>query len=639
MLQSYCKDEEKGMCSLGAGDNLGVKCGGSIAERRAAKFGFDASKINTSRFKSSSALVTSPASPSPYLLRTPGISPGALLESPMMLPNLQPSPTTGAFPLPHLPCESGVIKSESSNAEKDCDDTSSFTFNPHGISVPLSSYSAMQNQYPPGSSAQNSGLNFEFQHPAATLPPVTDDFEFPTQFPCEATGNISELNSPPDSKMSNDVAVKTDSNNQGDNTGNSGIDHPVEGDQRVVESSAGSVVNSEDGYNWRKYGQKQVKASEFPRSYYKCTHPNCPVKKKVEHSGDGLITEIVYKGAHNHPKPQPNKRSTFGSSLSCCESSIGYDDLKLGPDRRLDGLDTTCSTSITTENSNPPLVNEGKSPGELESEGTPERSSTLASNEENEEDTATEGNMQIAVNGDDEPDLKRRKMENSLIETALASRAIREPRVIVQIESEVDILDDGYRWRKYGQKVVKGNPNPRSYYKCTHPGCPVRKHVERASHNLKFVLTTYEGKHNHEVPSARNSSHGSSGPQEARTLSQTSHFPKSEPQSFATHSNRRAEYNKDFIKPNYVGNFAGGPGSLYQMKIPSLPNNMVYGAFGVNPNCESSTAPVGPTAPMSSNMMAISTDRQGRPVGMIHPMFFGQPPIEGDVKLLRPMQD
>lgn len=33
--------------------------------------------------------------------------------------------------------------------------------------------------------------------------------------------------------------------------------------------------------------------------------------------------------------------------------------------------------------------------------------------------------------------------------------------MVVQTTSEVDILDDGYRWRKYGQKVVKGNPNPR----------------------------------------------------------------------------------------------------------------------------------------------------------------------------------
>lgn len=67
---------------------------------------------------------------------------------------------------------------------------------------------------------------------------------------------------------------------------------------------------SYDGYNWRKYGQKQVKGSEYPRSYYKCTHPNCPVKKKVERSFDGQIAEIVYKGEHNHPKPQPPKRSS-----------------------------------------------------------------------------------------------------------------------------------------------------------------------------------------------------------------------------------------------------------------------------------------------------------------------------------------
>lgn len=39
----------------------------------------------------------------------------------------------------------------------------------------------------------------------------------------------------------------------------------------------------------------------------------------------------------------------------------------------------------------------------------------------------------------------------------------------------------------------------------------MRKHVERASHDLKSVITTYEGKHNHDVPAARNSSHVNSG--------------------------------------------------------------------------------------------------------------------------------
>ena len=61
-----------------------------------------------------------------------------------------------------------------------------------------------------------------------------------------------------------------------------------------------------------------------------------------------------------------------------------------------------------------------------------------------------------------------RKLDTSAIEMNAASRAVREPRVVVQTTSEVDILDDGYRWRKYGQKVVKGNPNPRYHFELYH---------------------------------------------------------------------------------------------------------------------------------------------------------------------------
>lgn len=57
--------------------------------------------------------------------------------------------------------------------------------------------------------------------------------------------------------------------------------------------------------------------------------------------------------------------------------------------------------------------------------------------------------------------LLSRKMELGNVDITPVVKPIREPRVVVQTLSEVDILDDGYRWRKYGQKVVRGNPNPR----------------------------------------------------------------------------------------------------------------------------------------------------------------------------------
>lgn len=33
----------------------------------------------------------------------------------------------------------------------------------------------------------------------------------------------------------------------------------------------------------------------------------------------------------------------------------------------------------------------------------------------------------------------------------------RRPRFAFQTQSQVDVLDDGYRWRKYGQKAVKNS--------------------------------------------------------------------------------------------------------------------------------------------------------------------------------------
>ncbi|GKU90770.1 hypothetical protein SLEP1_g4721 [Rubroshorea leprosula] len=75
-------------------------------------------------------------------------------------------------------------------------------------------------------------------------------------------------------------------------------------------------------------------------------------------------------------------------------------------------------------------------------------------------------------------------------------------RIAFRTESDLEIMDDGFKWKKYGRKKVKNNPNPRHYYKCSSDGCNVKKRGERDREDSRLVITTYEGVHNHQTPCA-----------------------------------------------------------------------------------------------------------------------------------------
>ncbi|RDX88143.1 WRKY transcription factor 44, partial [Mucuna pruriens] len=271
----------------------------------------------------------------------------------------------------------------------------------------------------------------------------------------------------------------------------------TEEDQKALTSSVNCDRPSYDGYNWRKYGQKQVKGSEYPRSYYKCTHPNCPVKKKVERSFDGQIAEIVYKGEHNHSKPQVPKRNSGGTQGSLGVSDGMVQDVwsNSHSERNEGRVDNTGLSVLSDYHVKLPHLNDSvlniaptKPAG-----GSTENSCGLS------------GECEEGCKGfeaqEDEPKSKRRKnIENQSNDATLSEEGLGEPRIVMQSFTDSEIIGDGFRWRKYGQKVVKGNPYPRSYYRCTNIKCNVRKHVERAIDDPRSFVTTYEGKHNHEMP-------------------------------------------------------------------------------------------------------------------------------------------
>nr|ASK06112.1 WRKY transcription factor [Withania somnifera] len=57
----------------------------------------------------------------------------------------------------------------------------------------------------------------------------------------------------------------------------------------------------QDGYSWRKYGQKDILGANHPRAYYRCTHRHtqgCLATKQVQQSDGNSFLEVTYKGRH-----------------------------------------------------------------------------------------------------------------------------------------------------------------------------------------------------------------------------------------------------------------------------------------------------------------------------------------------------
>ncbi|XP_061353216.1 probable WRKY transcription factor 69 [Gastrolobium bilobum] len=82
--------------------------------------------------------------------------------------------------------------------------------------------------------------------------------------------------------------------------------------------SKGETYPPSDSWAWRKYGQKPIKGSPYPRGYYRCSSSKgCPARKQVERSRvDPTKLIVTYAYEHNHSLPLPKSHSSSSSAAA-----------------------------------------------------------------------------------------------------------------------------------------------------------------------------------------------------------------------------------------------------------------------------------------------------------------------------------
>lgn len=119
---------------------------------------------------------------------------------------------------------------------------------------------------------------------------------------------------------------------------------------------------STDSWAWRKYGQKPIKGSPYPRNYYRCsTSKGCSARKQVERSpADPDIFVVSYSGEHTHPRPT-HRSSLAGSTRSKLSPAAATK-----PPKSMTALitTTTSSSSPVSATCRPMMEEEGESEGD-----------------------------------------------------------------------------------------------------------------------------------------------------------------------------------------------------------------------------------------------------------------------------------
>lgn len=96
------------------------------------------------------------------------------------------------------------------------------------------------------------------------------------------------------------------------------------------------------------------------------------------------------------------------------------------------------------------------------------------------------------------------KSQSINLNTKRRRRGYKRKSIVPTWEKDSSILiEDGYVWRKYGQKMTLHAKHFRNYYRCTHKndqGCHAMKQVQRIQDNPPLYRTTYYGHHTCKIP-------------------------------------------------------------------------------------------------------------------------------------------
>ncbi|XP_027343179.1 probable WRKY transcription factor 29 [Abrus precatorius] len=105
----------------------------------------------------------------------------------------------------------------------------------------------------------------------------------------------------------------------------------------------------DDAWAWRKYGQKPIKGSPYPRSYYRCSSSKgCLARKQVERSHlDPAVFLVTYTAEHTHP--HPTRRNSLAGTTR--KNNFNSNSIVAPPTTR---DQNTCSSNSSVVISNSP---------------------------------------------------------------------------------------------------------------------------------------------------------------------------------------------------------------------------------------------------------------------------------------------